>query len=436
MIWIRGEPLMHDEKLFVSIGVEGSESLPEISEQSTIRIANVSKPPQNRVRLFINFWLPALKQIFPYYLVAHIVFIVLSLYAPVLMLPSTSSRPDLPISMNSLSVIWRTWDRFDSVDYLLLAKDGYGTNHGHAAFFPLFPMLVHGITLGIFSVVIGGLIISSLAGLVLMIVLYQLALEEWGVEVAKRAVLYLLVFPTAFFLWAIYPESLFLCLVVLSFYAMRHNHWWVAALFGLLACLTRPNGIFLFLPFCFEYLRQRSFRWQAIRWDVLSGLLIPLGLVLFSLYCYYHYGDALAFSHAQIGWKRTFHAPWYGIIQAIQIAFTHQSVLKIMLATSLDLFPDLFALLLIVVSAVGLCRLGSRHWSYVLFAASLWLFANVFPAYQPLMGVGRNMLVIFPLFLILAQLGRNRWFHLLYVSVAGSLCFLWAIQFITGYRII
>ncbi len=429
---------MHDEKLLVHTQVEGVASLPEISEQPTVSTVAVAQPHQNRVGMFVNFWSPAFKQIFPSYLVAHIVLIVLSLYATVLMIPASTANIGDLVPINSLSVLWRTWDRYDSVYYLAIAKNGYGTNHGLAAFFPLYPMLVHGITLSIFNVIIGGLLISSLAGLVLMVVLYQLVLEELGEEAAKRSVLYMLVFPTAFFLWAIYPELLFLCLTVLSFYAMRHNRWWLAALIGLLACLTRPNGIFLFLPFCFEYLRQRSFRLRAIRWDALSGLLIPLGLGIFSLYCYYHYGDALAFSHAQLSWKRTLHVPWYGIVNAINIAFKQHNALKAFLASSLDLFPDLFALLLIVLSIVGVCRLGNRHWSYVLYAALLWLFANVLPAYLPwpLMGVGRNMLVIFPLFLILAQLGRNRWFHLFYISIAGTLCFLWATQFITGYRII
>jgi Gpi18-like mannosyltransferase len=435
---------MHDEKLLVPTEGEGVVPSPEISEQPTLSTAALSQPHQNRVRMFLHFWSPALKQIFPSYLVTHLVLIVLSLYATVLMIPYSSENLHAPILKNSLSVLWRTWDRYDGFYYLVIAQNGYGTDHGLAAFFPLFPMLVHGITWGIFNVMIGGLLISSLAGLILMVVLYQLVFEELGEEAAKRSVVYMLVFPTAFFLWAIYPESLFLCLTVLSFYAMRHNHWWLAALLGLFACLTRPNGVFLFLPFYFEYLRQRSFRWQAIRWDALSGLLIPLGLGVFSLYCYHHYGDALAFSHAQLSWKRTFHFPWYGIGQAIQIALgkpdaVHQlDALAAFLASSLDLLPDLFALLLIVLSILGVCRLGHRHWSYVLYAALLWLFANVLPAYLPwpLMGVGRNMLVIFPLFLILAQLGRNRWFHLFYLSIAGTLCFFWATQFITGYRII
>jgi len=427
---------MQDEKLLIHTEVEGVSSPPAISEPSTPSQAAVRPQNQNPLRAFISFWSPAFKQIFPLYLAIHIVLIVLSLYATTLMIPDSNVNLAIPIPRNSIAVLWHTWYRYDAVYYVLIAKEGYGTNPGHAAFFPLFPMLVSGTTLGFLNVMIAGLLISSLAGLVLMVVLYQLVLEELGEQAAKRSVLYMVAFPTAFFLWAIYPESLFLCLTVLSFYAMRHKHWWLAAVFGMLTCLTRPNGLFLFLPFCFEYLRQRSFRLRAIRWDVLSGLLIPLGLGIFSLYCYLHYHDALAFSHAQLSWKRTLHVPWYGIVRAIKIALGQRDTLKAFLATSLDLFPDLFALLLIGLSIVRICRLGDRHWSYVIYAAFLWLFANILPAYQPLMGVGRNMLVIFPLFLMLAQLGRNRWFHLFYLSIAGTLCFLWATQYLTGYRII
>jgi Gpi18-like mannosyltransferase len=429
---------MYDEKLLVSanVGEIVPDDTPQVAELPTVSTAAVGLKKHDRLRVFIHFWSPAFKQIFPSFLVIHIGLIVLSLYATVLMIPASAKNLSSETPLNSLSVLWHTWDRYDSVYYLQIAKNGYGTDRGLAAFFPLFPILVRGLSAGIFNIMIAGLLVSSLAGLVLMLVLYQLVLEELGEEAAKRSVLYLLVFPTAFFLWAIYPESLFLCLTVASFYAMRHNYWWLAAVLGLFACLARPNGVFLVLPFCFEYLRQRSFRWQEIRWNVLSGLLIPVGLGIFALYCYVHYGDVLAFSHAQLSWKRTLHVPWYGIILSIKIAFAQKDVLKVFLATSLDLFPDLFALLLIGLSVIGVCHLGKRHWSYVLYAALLWLFANVLPAYQPLMGVGRNMLVIFPLFLMLAQLGRNRWFHLFYLSIAGTLCFLWATQFITGYRII
>jgi Gpi18-like mannosyltransferase len=65
--------------------------------------------------------------------------------------------------------------------------------------------------------------ISNVAGLVMLMVLYQLVREDFGSEIAERAVLYLAIFPTAFFFAAAYNESLFLCLALLSFYYMRHG---------------------------------------------------------------------------------------------------------------------------------------------------------------------------------------------------------------------
>jgi 4-amino-4-deoxy-L-arabinose transferase-like glycosyltransferase len=57
----------------------------------------------------------------------------------------------------------------------------------------------------------------------MLMVPYQLVREDFGSEIAERAVLYLAIFPTAFFFAAAYNESLFLCLALLSFYYMRHG---------------------------------------------------------------------------------------------------------------------------------------------------------------------------------------------------------------------
>src|SRR5437870_1747242 len=84
---------------------------------------------------------------------------------------------------------------------------------------------------------IAGLLISEIAGLVLLIVLYRLVQEDFDQERAFHTVLYLSIFPSAFFLAAGYNEALFICLTVLSFYCMRHGQWWLAGLFGLFANL-------------------------------------------------------------------------------------------------------------------------------------------------------------------------------------------------------
>ncbi len=387
--------------------------------------------PQWEVNTLI--WRDALKQVFPFFLITHLSMLIISLYAPELIIISSKSPVD-PLNSASLSVIWHTWNRYDSQHYVSIAQQSY-KSLGDAAFFPLFPWLMRFVDIGIHSTIVSGLLLSSLAGLVLMIVMYQLALEEFGEQLARRAVLYLLAFPTAFFLWAIYPESIFLCLSLLCFYAMKHQRWWLAGVFGLLAALDRPTGILLFLPCCIEYLRVH----RAIRVDILSFLLIPLGLGLFALYCAHHYGDPLAFIHAQNGWKHQLAVPGYALFRALQIVHDQgpDIRLRVFLSYSLDFIPDVLALILLILTAsLRRFRLGAQHWAYFCFAASIWLFANMEPGYQPLMGFGRNMLVAFPVFFVLAKLGNQRWIHLLYLSLSGTLCILWCVQFVTGYRVI
>lgn len=387
---------------------------------------------RQRLVLFSQVWIAAFRQVFPLYISIQVVLLVISLYAPSTMI--LAQHPDW--SSNSLRVLWRAWFRWDTVHYINLAQNGYPPQFSSdVAFFPLFPLLVHGLTFLIPNALIAGLLLSHLASLILMLVLYQLVKEELGEKAAGYALLCLIIFPTALFLWAAYPESLFLCLTTLSFYTMRHRSWWQASIFGLFACLARPNGILLLLPFCFEYLRQHDFRWRAIRWDALSALLLPVGLLLYMLYCAVRYGDPLAFSHAQSFWQRKWNYPWYGMIKSIEIALGSSNVLRALLMLSLDLLPNLLALAVITISLLGRNRLGSRHWTYTFYALALWLFNNSnFGNTKPLLGVGRNTLMILPLYLMLGLLAsRFRWFRSLYLPLAGALCFFWLILFLTGY---
>ena len=86
-------------------------------------------------------------------------------------------------------------------------------------------------------------------------VMYALTRNEFSEEIARRAVLYAAVFPTAFFFLAPYSESLFLLLVLLSFWSARRGRWAMAGATGALAALTRNLGV-LVVPLDLEYLES------------------------------------------------------------------------------------------------------------------------------------------------------------------------------------
>src|SRR5713226_6933721 len=170
-------------------------------------------------------WYAAFKNILPIYIGIHLAFFALSCLTVLYTVQAFSklSRP--------LYVLWQSWHRWDTGNFLVVALHGYVAPH-QTAFFPFYPILERCVMLLTGISFTAGLIISIVADLLALVVLYRLVEEDFDQERAYRAALYLSLFPTALFLAAAYNESLFLCLSLFSFYHMRHGRWWLAGLLG------------------------------------------------------------------------------------------------------------------------------------------------------------------------------------------------------------
>ena len=418
-------------------------------------------------------WYEALKSILPIYVGIHLAFFAISFFS-VLFVLSDFSKQSMPIY-----TLWQSWHHWDTGNFLVVAVHGY-TAPNQTAFFPLYPIFERGLMFITNNPFTAGLIISDVAGLVMLVVLYRLVEEDFDAERAYRTVLYLSIFPTAFFLAAAYNESLFICFALFSFYYMRHGNWWLAGLFGFLATLTRSSGLLLLVPFCYEYLRQhhfdvsqggdtdgrkgrsqstknqgggkltpllkRSLRsafqssklrfdLRAIRFDVIAVLGMPAAVGAFAVYCYFQFHDALASLHAQAYWRPRMHIPGEGMILSLRL-ITHSGGLLNFQAIHnlLDLVPDLFVLGLIILSFVGPWKLPRHLWAYGLYAAALYLFFQLYPTTGifPLLSVARYLLEVFPAFIILASLGKYRMIHMSYLMVSGATLFFLLAQFLIG----
>jgi Gpi18-like mannosyltransferase len=201
-----------------------------------------------------------------------------------------------------------SWNHWDAENYVRIARFGYQTPYD-VAFFPLFPLLIRVIALllggrGYLTI---GILLSNGALLGAMILLYQLAVESGGEQVARRTLLYLCIFPTAFFFFAAYNESLFLLLTIAVFLAVRRQRWWLAGLCGLLAAMTRSAGVLLVLPYLYELWIARE-GILATRRRTLAALLpivlIPVGTLLYCAYCWKISGNPIAFAAVQSHWGR------------------------------------------------------------------------------------------------------------------------------------
>jgi hypothetical protein len=293
----------------------------------------------------------------------------------------------------SRSLLLAVWGRWDAVHYLDIATNGY---HGtDLAFFPLLPLLIALLGSLIGNHLIAGLVISNVALFFALLFLYKLVEHEFDRAVARRAIFYISIFPTAVFFSAVYTESLFLMLTVASFYYMRERRWWLAGAFGLFASLTRVEGVLLAVPFAIEW-------WSAYRENLRAGarnlapiFLIPLGLVLFMGYLWVLNGDPLYFSHIQSHWNRQLAAPWTSIgnsFHKIATAVGPQTVAQ-------QILELVFTALMIGVLVGGWRKLKASYVAYMGLSILMPLCTS------SLMSMPRFALVLFPMFAIMALWG-------------------------------
>jgi hypothetical protein len=230
---------------------------------------------------------------------------------------------------------------FDSEYYISIAVAGYDdpqaqayvANGGHVtglgvptctagmdgwtpldyAFMPAYPMAMKGVMAAVGIVpgpssltqnglaTLSGIIVSALGGLLAMLALGRLmaflerrrkpadasatgeeaaATSAWGGAHGLRAALYLLVFPTGFYLAQVYTEGLFIGLAFMACALAVEKKVVAAAVFAVFAAVTRQAGVFLFIPLAwaaFQILRDGQSRPKGWRIGVpIVAALAPL----------------------------------------------------------------------------------------------------------------------------------------------------------------
>ena len=329
--------------------------------------------------------------------------------------------------------------RWDAVWFLSIPEHGYAGG-ARPAFFPLYPALLTVFGWLFASNVLGALFVSFTCTFAALVIVHRLVALELGERHARNAVLCIAFFPTAFFLSAIYSESLFLALSAGAFLAARHDRWALAGLLGGLAAMSRSVGIVLLVPLLIIYLygpRARSpakgppgRRWLAralrgrraalepryrVRRDIAWLALVPAGLALFVAYLAIETGDPWAPFQAQDVWYRSFAGPFLGVLDGFGATWDGARQLLSGARTPVyfsdaggDPFEvarrnlvDFAFLVFAVVATVGVFRvLPLAYGSWCVAALALPLSYPVGP--EPLMSMPRFVLVLFPLHMWLA----------------------------------
>jgi hypothetical protein len=321
----------------------------------------------------------------------------------------------------STNQLLNVWGRWDAVHYLTIASQGYsGTD---MAFFPLFPLLIRILGRLVGNHLVAGILISNASFFFGLLYLYKLLEHEYDRAVARRAIFYVSIFPSALFFSAVYTESLFFMLTVASFYYMRAHRWWLAGAIGFFAALTRVEGVLLVVPFAIEWYAQYKPKLEQHFRDLVPGALIPLGLLAYMTYLWVLVGDPLYFSHVQVNWGRHFAPPWVSVINAFhQIAHATQGQTIANEATELA-----FTALMIGVLIGGWKQLRPSYIAYMALSILIPMSTS------SLMSMPRFALVLFPMFAILARDGEKPWVNNLVVAFSLPLLGLFTVLFADWY---
>jgi hypothetical protein len=337
-----------------------------------------------------------------------------------------------------------TWD---SAHYLILSQNGYSEGSTSCAFYPLWPAVIRAAAWpGVSGPLVMSLLLANLASVGAFCLLFRLVENQFGTRIARDTVILMLAFPSALFFSFGYTESIFLLLLIGFFYGldMRQYRW--SAIAGFLLPLTRPVGVFMVLPLAW-HLFQNHLPGALRRWLAAQGfrstrsegqddpqadspfawllLLCPvLGYAAYFGLMYLSTGNAFEGFAAQHAYPYSPSIRNMFDFKAIAYAAFRVGSLDGMLDSALDRWAFIF-----VVGLLPLVYRKNKTWFwYVLPAGVVPALTSCFMSYR------RYTIVLFPIFVVLAQLlakGKGRLVFWYYVIIFAALQ-AWAIlQFMT-----
>ena len=292
-------------------------------------------------------------------------------------------------------------ERQDAVWYLRLADDGWSGDDASAAFFPLYPLTVRAVAWMLpGDELLAALLVSNVAFLGALLALFALTADAFGERVARRAIVVVAFFPTAFFFLAPYTESLFLFLSILAFRAARWDRWGHVAVAGALAALTRSVGILLIpalLVEAFSAKSGRSVSRRALAGRAAGAAAISLGPLSWFAWWGLAQGNWLAPLDAQRLWGRELQPPWVSLTHVVDLAWSFRSYW-------------LLDLVLVSIAIAGLAlAVPALRVSEVTYGGLSLLLPLVDPFWdRPLLSAPRFAVVVFPALWGLSGAGLGR----------------------------
>lgn len=323
-----------------------------------------------------------------------------------------------------------SWGNFDGVHYLTIAERGYHAAAAIQAFFPVFPLFLSVLAYPL----AGGLLLNGILTVTAVYALFTLVRLDTSFKISWWTVVGFLLFPTSFFLGALYSEPLFLSAVFGSFLAARKRQWWLAAGLAGVASATRIVGVALWPALCLElWWQHRQLPFSEFLLKHVKHLLITTlaasGLVGYMWYLQREFADPLLFLHVQ---KDFGSGRQDSFILFPQVIWRY---IKILWSTRpfdwkyFSYAQDLVLSLGVLGILIGWYK--KIRPSYLLFSLLVFFIP---PLTGTLSSMPRYVLACFPIFFLLGEwLSQYRTLRILLLTVSVILLIINTMLFIQGY---
>jgi hypothetical protein len=303
------------------------------------------------------------------------------------------------------------WQRFDANIYATIAEHRYGEISGDTHFPPFFPLLIALLMPFLGNAFLAGLFVSHVATFLLLKLLYDVFTEWGGLETGKRAVLFFVLYPTFFFFFSAYSESLFIVCALLALRTMKPRSWAWAGFWTFCAILTRLQGAALLGPMIYLMYRDAPFLRKASHW---LGLAIAGFGGLFYVYLRWLEGTVNVLPTVESEWQARLALPGESYLYAIKTMLAG-------FANYIDILNFFVATLFLVLLIAGWSKIPLEYNLFMVF--NLLILSIRVVETQPLNSMLRFSLTLFPAFFTLGIAGNRSWVRrvIIYTSILLAL---------------
>ncbi len=265
---------------------------------------------------------------------------------------------------------------------------------------------------------ISSLISSTLFSFLALVAFYLLTKALFSQDIAYKASLFFIVFPTSFYMTVAYSEGLFLFLAVLLFYFLIKKQYFLSSICTFLLIFARPVGILVIIPLFLWYLLDKKKKKKTVRlpsfaepveivvYPEVFFLILPLlGMVLYFLFMQHttgnYFSGFLDQSRVISGWS---------IENAFNPIFFVKSLFSehLQLHSFLDSVLDRIFFVIFILSVPFIYRYF--HKSFFIYS----LLLGFVPIFGSFMSYMRYLLPVFPIFILLGIISCHKKYSFLF----------------------